>query len=143
MLYGEYDHAIGDKGRVTVPAKFRTRLDGGLVVTKGIDPCLWLYPADVWADLALEINALPVTDPKAREFRRQAFGGASHSVPDRQGRVILPPYLREYADLDNQAVIIGLFDHCEIWNPRRWRERQQRSDESPEERAAQFASLGI
>ena len=143
MLYGEYDHAIDDKGRVTVPAKFRSRLDGGLVVTKGIDPCLWLYPADVWAELAQEINGLPVTDPKAREFKRQAFGGASHSVPDRQGRVILPPYLREYADLDNQAVIIGLFDHCEIWNPRRWRELQQRSDESPEERAAQFASLGI
>jgi MraZ protein len=143
MLYGEYDHAIDDKGRVTVPAKLRARLDAGLVVTKGIDPCLWLYPADVWAELAQEINTLPLTDPRAREFKRQAFGGASHSVPDRQGRVILPPYLREYADLDNQAVIIGLFDHCEIWNPGRWRDRQQRSDNSPEERAAQFASLGI
>ncbi len=143
MLYGEYEHAIDDKGRVTVPAKFRARLDGGLVVTKGIDPCLWLYPADVWAELAQEINSLPVTDPKAREFKRQAFGGASHSVPDRQGRVILPPYLREYADIDNQAVIIGLFDHCEIWSPNRWRDRQLRSDNNPEERAAQFASLGI
>jgi MraZ protein len=143
MLYGEYDHAIDDKGRITVPAKFRARLDTGLVVTKGIDPCLWLYPADVWAELAQEINTLPLTDPKAREFKRQAFGGASHSVPDRQGRVILPPYLREYADLDNQAVIIGLFDHCEIWNPTRWRDLQHRSDNSPEERAAQFASLGI
>lgn len=143
MLYGEYDHAIDDKGRVTVPAKLRARLDAGLVVTKGIDPCLWLYPADVWAELAQEINTLPLTDPKAREFKRQAFGGASHSVPDRQGRVILPPYLREYADLDNQAVIIGLFDHCEIWNPGRWRDRQQQSDNSPEERAVHFASLGI
>jgi MraZ protein len=143
MLYGEYDHAIDDKGRITVPAKFRARLDTGLVVTKGIDPCLWLYPADVWVELAQEINTLPLTDPKAREFKRQAFGGASHSVPDRQGRVILPPYLREYADLDNQAVIIGLFDHCEIWNPTRWRDRQHHSDNNPEERAAQFASLGI
>ncbi|MGD8792552.1 MAG: division/cell wall cluster transcriptional repressor MraZ, partial [Anaerolineae bacterium] len=119
------------------------RLAVGLVVTKGIDPCLWLYPTDVWDDLSEEIRALPLTDSRAREFRRQVFGGAADSVPDRQGRVILPPYLREYADIDKQAIIIGLFDHCEIWNPERWRERQKRSDNNPEARAEHFASLGI
>jgi len=143
MLLGEFEHTIDDKGRITVPAKFRGRLAAGLVVTKGIDPCLWLYPTDVWDDLAEEIRGLPLTDTRAREFRRQVFGGASDSVPDRQGRVILPPYLREYADIDKQAIIIGLFDHCEIWNPERWRERQKRSDDNPEARAEQFASLGI
>ena len=143
MFYGGYEHAIDDKGRITVPAKFRGNLEDGLVVTMGIDPCLWLYPADVWEALAQEINALPLTDPRAREFKRQVFGRASHSVPDKQGRVILPPSLREFADIDKQAVIIGLFDHCEIWNPERWRHRQERSDNSPEERAELFASLGI
>jgi MraZ protein len=64
-------------------------------------------------------------------------------VPDKQGRVILPQYLREYADLDKQAVVIGLYNHCEIWNPERWRERQQQSDNDPDARAEQFASLGI
>ena len=63
---------------------------------------------------------MPITDTKAREFRRQLFGGASDAVPDKQGRVHLPPYLREYANLDSQAVVVGLYDHCEIWNPERW-----------------------
>jgi len=143
MLLGEFYHAIDDKGRITVPAKFRGRLAAGLVITKGIDPCLWLYPADIWADLAKEINGLPLTDPRAREFQRQVFGGASGLVPDKQGRVILSPNLREYANIDNQLVIIGLYDHCELWNPERWQERQQRSDNDPEARAEQFASLGI
>ena len=143
MLLGEFEHTIDDKGRITVPAKFRGRLAAGLIVTKGIDPCLWLYPADVWADLAQEINTLPLTEPRAREFRRQVFASASDSVPDRQGRVIIPPYLRQYADIDKQAVIIGLYDHCEIWSPERWRERQARSDNDPDARAEQFASLGI
>lgn len=143
MLLGEFVHTIDDKGRITVPAKFRKRLDNGLVATKGIDPCLWLYPVDAWADLSLEISDLPLTDTKSREFKRQVFGGASNLVPDKQGRIILPPYLREFANIDKQAVIIGLYDHCEVWNPERWQERQQRSDSNPEERAEQFASLGI
>lgn len=143
MLLGEFEHSIDDKGRITIPAKFRGRLAQGLVVTKAIDPCLWLYPVDTWDELSAKIRGLPLTDPKAREFRRQVFGGAADSVPDRQGRVILAPYLREYASIDKQAVIIGLHDHCEIWNPERWRSRQQKSDEDPEGRAEQFASLGI
>jgi MraZ protein len=143
MFLGEFEHSIDDKGRLTIPAKFRGRLATGLVVTKGIDPCLWLYPIDGWAELADRISTLPRTAAKAREFQRQVFGGASNSVPDRQGRVNLPPYLRHYANIDKQAVIIGLYDHCEIWNPEHWRERQQHSYSDPEERAEQFASLGI
>jgi MraZ protein len=143
MLLGEFEHSIDDKGRVTIPAKFRGRLASGVVVTKAIDPCLWLYPNDTWDELSAKIRSLPLADRKAREFRRQVFGGAADSVPDRQGRVILPPYLREYATIDKQAVIIGLHDHCEIWNPERWRERQRKSDEDPEGRAEQFDNLGI
>jgi MraZ protein len=143
MFLGEFEHTIDDKGRMTIPAKFRGRLASGAVVTKGIDSCLWLYPIDGWNDLATRISDLPQTDPKAREFRRQVFGGASDSVPDRQGRVNLPPYLRQYANIDKQAVIVGLFDHCEVWNPDDWRQRQQTSHNDPEGRAAQFESLGI
>jgi MraZ protein len=143
MFLGLFDHTIDDKGRITIPAKFRARLAEGLVVTKGIDDCLWLYPQDTWEALAARIGALPLTDPKAREFRRQVFGGASNAVPDKQGRVNLPPYLRTYANIDSQAVITGLYDHCEIWNPESWQERQDRSHADPEGRAAQFESLGI
>ena len=143
MFLGEFEHTVDDKGRLTIPAKFRGRLASGLVVTKGIDPCLWLFPIDGWAELADKISALPRTDMSAREFRRQLFAGASDSVPDRQGRVNLPTYLKEYAKIENTAIIVGLYDHCEIWNPERWRERQQQSDNNPEARAQQFSSLGI
>jgi MraZ protein len=143
MFLGEFEHNIDDKGRITVPAKFRGRLAAGLVVTKGIDPCLWLYPIDGWEELAQKISALPRTDPKARDFRRQVFGGASDSVPDKQGRVNLPTYLREYASIDRNALIIGLYDHCEVWNPEHWRSRQRDNHNDPESRAEQFASLGI
>lgn len=143
MFLGEFEHAIDEKGRITIPAKFRSRLAGGMVITKGIDECLWLYPLDVWEPLAQKISALPLTDPQAREFSRQVFGSASDDVPDRQGRVNLPNYLREYAHIDKQAVIIGLYNHCEIWNADHWRERQEQSHNDPEGRAAQFQSLGI
>lgn len=143
MLLGEFEHTIDDKGRITVPSKFRGRLAAGLVVTKGIDPCLWLYPNDVWLDLAEKINGLPRTDPNAREFRRQVFASASDSVPDKQGRFILPALLRQYANIDKQAVVIGLYDHCEIWNPDDWRQRQLESDSNPDHRAEHFARLGI
>ena len=143
MFFGEFEHSIDEKGRMTIPAKFRGELTAGLVVTKGIDPCLWLYPLDSWQELANEINTLPRTDPKAREFRRQVFGGASDATPDKQGRVNLPPYLRQYANIDKQAMIVGLYDHCEVWNLEQWKERQEESHNDPEGRAVQFASLGI
>jgi MraZ protein len=143
MFYGEFEHSIDEKGRITIPAKFRLRLDAGLVVTKGLEPCLTLYPADAWAILAEKIASLPITNPTAREFRRQMFSGALDAAPDKLGRIGLPSYLREYANIDNQATIIGLHDHCEIWNPDQWKERRDRSHSDPEWRAEQFASLGI
>ena len=143
MFLGEFEHTIDDKGRITIPAKFRERLAAGLIVTTGIDSCLWLYPLEEWKALATEISALPLTDPRTREFRRQVFAGAADAVPDKQGRVKLPPFLRKYANIDNQAIITGLYDHCEIWAPEIWRERQERSHNDPEGRAAQFESLGI
>lgn len=144
MLLGEYEHAIDDKGRITIPARYRESLAGGIVVTKGIDRCLWLFPIDVWTQLSEDkFKGLRMTDSNAREFQRQLFGAAFDAVPDKQSRFILPPRLREYANIDKQAVIIGLYDHCEIWNPDLWRERRERSDNDPEGRARQFESLGI
>jgi MraZ protein len=143
MFYGEFEHSIDDKGRMTIPARFRARLAEGVVISKGIEPCLWLYPKDVWDSLAAEISALPRTKPEAREFRRQVFSSMSEDVPDKLGRVRLPEYLLTYANLDKQAIVIGQFDYCEIWNPEQWRQRQESSYNDPEGRASMFASLGI
>jgi len=143
MFLGEFEHTIDDKWRITIPAKLRGRLAAGLVITKGIDPCLLLYPDDAWADLAARISALPLTNPKARNFRRLMLGGAFDAIPDKQGRVNLPAHLRQFANIDRQVVIVGLNDHCEIWNPERWQELQASSENDPDGRAEQFASLGI
>lgn len=143
MFLGEFVHIVDDKGRFAIPAKYRGNLAAGVVVTRGIERCLWLYPEAVFLELAKDIKAPSVTNIDARELHREIFGGASNSVPDKQGRVNLPTYLLEYADIENQAVIVGLFDHCEIWSPEHWRERQERSHNDLGRRAEQFASLEL
>lgn len=143
MFLGEYEHTLDDKGRFSVPARFRVKLAAGMVVAPHVDPCLWVFPMDRWEDLARKVRELPLGNPQAREFRRQLFAGAADLEPDKQGRVSLPPKLRAYAHIDRQVVVVGLGDHLEIWNPDMWRERQERSYADSEGRAEQFASLGI
>jgi MraZ protein len=143
MFLGEYEHTLDEKGRFTIPAKFRAQLASGLVITRGIDRCLVLHPMDHFMGLAAKVSNLPATSPQARGFRRLEFSGAVDAAPDKQGRVGLPTHLREYANIDKQVVIIGLFDYCEIWNPETWQELRQRSYDDPEGRAEQFANLGI
>jgi MraZ protein len=143
MFLGTYEHAIDDKGRITIPAKYRSRYESGAVLTEGIERCLYLFPIDVWTDLAQRASALPLTNPTAREFQRQLFGGASDSVPDKQGRIILPSHLREYANIDNQAIIIGMYSRCEIWSSESLRERKEERASDSESRAADYAGLGI
>ena len=143
MFLGTYEHAIDDKGRITIPAKYRSELESGVVITEGIDRCLLLFPTDVWAELAQRASALPLTNPTAREFKRQLFSGASDSVPDKQGRVILQSHLRDYGNIDNQAIISGMYSYCEIWDPESWRERKAKRDSDAESRAENFADLGI
>jgi len=143
MFLGEYEHTLDEKGRITIPAKFRAGLASGLVITKGIDRCLVLHPVDQFQEFAAKVIVLPVTSAQARGFRRLEFAGAVNDEPDKQGRVLLPNHLCEYANIDKQVVIIGLYDHCEIWNPETWQELKQRSDDDSDGRAEQFASLGI
>jgi MraZ protein len=143
MFLGEYEHSLDDKGRLTIPAKYRNRLANGLVVTKGIDRCLWLFPSEEFERLASKVTSLKITDPDAREFQRELFSGAADLHADNQGRIRLEPWLRTYAGIDSQAMIVGLYNYVEIWAPSAWRERQERSYSDPEARAEQFARLGI
>ena len=140
---GEYEHAIDEKGRLTVPAKYRAGFESGMVLTKGIDRCLYLFSTDRWADLEEKASALPLTNPTAREFQRHFFGGAVDLTADKQGRIILHPRLREYANIDNQAVIIGLSSYCEIWDPELWAEREAKGDSDPEALADLFDGLDV
>lgn len=142
MFLGEYVHTIDEKGRLAVPARFRAELAAGLVITRGIDRCLAIYPIEEWKRLAEQVSALPMTDRRARAFRRLVFANASDVVPDRQGRVLIPPRLREYAGLDSEVVITGIDTYIEVWNPQAWseeRERVEGFDANDEE----WAALGI
>lgn len=142
MFTGEYRHTVDDKGRLAVPARFRTQLEGGAVVSRWIDGCLAIHSRSGWEALATRVADLPITDAAARLFQRQIFAGALEAELDRQGRVLVPAYLREEAGLATDAVIVGIRDHAEIWAPARWTDYRRGMDD-PGAFAKAIAGLGI
>lgn len=121
MLGGEYRHTIDAKGRVSIPAKFRNDLGNVFVISKGIgENCLFIFTLHEWRRLEEKIKKLPLTDKKARRFSRYLVGGSSECEIDKQGRVMLPQYLREYASLKKDAVLVGLSTRVEIWDAEEW-----------------------
>jgi transcriptional regulator MraZ len=118
---GEFAHSLDEKGRLAIPAKFRSRFKEGAVVTRWIGECLAVFPAREWAALNAEITKRPRTDPAVSRFRHFVLAGAHEAEPDGQGRVVVPAHLRTYASLEGEAVVIGNSDHLEVWEPGRWR----------------------
>ncbi len=118
MLIGEYAHSLDPKGRVNFPAKLRDGLGAKFILTKGLDGCLFAYSEEEWKVLEDKIRALPMS--KARNLQRFLFAGAVDVVPDKQGRVLIPANLREYAGLDKEVMIIGASVRAEIWDKQRW-----------------------
>jgi MraZ protein len=143
MFLGEYSHTIDDKGRLTIPAKFRDELESGVVITRGLDGCLWAYGRSEWDILADKIAQLPTTNPAARNFARFMFSGAFDSIPDRQGRILLPQKLRDYAEIQDETIIIGVKNKLEIWSPARWGEVVTTVEQATEDIVAQLQDLGI
>jgi MraZ protein len=142
VFLGEFIHILDSKGRLTIPAKFRAGLDTGLVMTRGIDRCLAVFPMAEWEQLAEQVSDLPMTDRRARDFRRLLFANASDVVPDKQGRVLIPPRLREYANLDGEVVVTGLNTYIEVWSSEAWDEVRQQV-EGPEVDIDGWTALGI
>jgi MraZ protein len=142
VFTGEYRHTVDDKGRIAVPAKFRVQLGAGAVVSRWLDACLAIHTEQGWEALAAKVAALPITDQSARRFQRLIFAGAAEVELDRQGRILLPAYLREHIDLGNEAVVVGSRDHAEIWVPSTWATYAQ-GLEDPDELAEAFQGLGI
>ncbi|MCS6846353.1 MAG: division/cell wall cluster transcriptional repressor MraZ [Anaerolineae bacterium] len=142
MFLGEFTHTLDEKSRLTLPAKFRARLADGVVMTTGADKCLLIYPLDEFKLLFERVSALPVMGREAATLRRMLYSNAHDAVPDRQNRVVIPQPLREYAEITNEAVIVGVGKFIEVWNPREW----QRALEEVQAHAARkdvWASLGI
>lgn len=120
MFLGTHTPRLDDKGRLFLPAKFRERLDPGIVVTRGHERSLSIYPADVFASVAQSVMALPSTNKKARAYSRFILSGASDQRPDRQGRISIPPHLREYAGLVKDITITGAGNHLQVWDSAVW-----------------------
>jgi MraZ protein len=120
MFIGEYQHNLDEKGRLAVPAKFRAKLEKGAVVTKGLDNCLFLYTKEEWAKLASKLAALPISKANTRAFARLMLAGAMDVDLDKQGRIVLPEYLRKFASLAKKAIIAGLYSRLEIWDEDEW-----------------------
>ena len=120
MFMGEYQHALDAKGRLIIPAKFREELGEGAIITRGLDNCLFLFPQEEWAVLEGKLKTLPLTKHDARQFVRFLFSGATECELDKQGRIVLPSNLREFAAIDKDAVVIGVSSRVEIWSKERW-----------------------
>ena len=142
MFTGEYRHTVDEKGRIAVPSKFRTQLAPGAVVSRWMDSCLAIHTRRGWDELAAKVAGLPLSDKGARLFQRYIFAGAFEADLDRQGRVVIPAYLRESAGLAGDAVVVGSRDHAEIWSPDRW-EEYSRALADPTRLAEALEGLGI
>lgn len=141
MFLGRYSHNVDTKGRLAIPARFRDALGTEIVITRGIDRCLSLYPMETWTPLAEKVSTLSISDPDARNFRRMVFAEASYLEVDRQGRILLPSDLRQYAGIEREATVVGVHSYIEIWNPERWNTQSQVMEEegsSIAERLAEF-----
>jgi MraZ protein len=141
MLLGEHEHSLDDKNRLTLPAKFRAAFAGGVVVTRGMDGCLYAYRREDWDSLVE--TRLATLDPLSKEGRRMQrffFSGATEVEPDRQGRVMIPAALIEHAGLGREVVVAGVRDHLEIWDRAKWRQELNEVEGSAEDVAERLAT---
>ena len=120
MFLGQYDHTIDDKGRLAIPARFRSELAEGLYLTAGVERCLHVLTPQAWQVMAESIASLPWLDPNARQVQRNLFALATHLIPDKLGRIVIPQYLRSYAELGAEVVVAGVYDRIEIWDRAAW-----------------------
>lgn len=143
MMMGEYAHSLDDKGRITIPARFREDLSDRFVITKGLDGCLFLYPMGEWSKLSEKLKALPMTNRGARAFTRLFLAGAQEAEMDKQSRVHISPRLREYAGMEKDVILVGVSNRAELWAAARWEAYQGETAEDYEKLAEEMVELGF
>ena len=141
MFMGEYNHSVDAKGRLIVPAKFREQLGDEFVVTKGLDGCLFVYPQEEWKHIEEKFREVPLTTKDARKFSRFFFAGAATCEVDKQGRILIPAVLREFAQLEKDVVLVGVLSRIEIWSKSNWEASNTYDD--MDEIAEHMADLGL
>ncbi len=143
MFIGEFNYKIDAKKRLAVPAKFRDDLDGKVVVTRGLDGCLFLYTIDEWEKLAEKISNLPLSQSNARSFARVMLAGAMELEIDSSGRILLPDYLKDYADLEKEVTIAGVYNRMEIWSKEKWEDYKNEAESEVGDVAEGLKELGV
>ncbi len=143
MFIGEFNHNIDDKGRMSIPSRFRDELNGKFYVTKGIDDCLFVFSLDEWKIFEEKLSKLPLSKPGARAFVRLFYAGAIECILDKQGRINITSILREHASIEKEVSIIGVGNRIEIWSKNNWERYNNPDNLSYDDLAEQMEDLGI
>jgi len=143
MFTGEYQHTLDGKGRVIVPSRLREGLGDSFVITRGLDHCLFVYPNVEWVRLEQKMKQLPITRRDSRAFMRLFFSGAMEVEADKQGRILIPQNLREYAGIEKEVMFIGVSSRVEIWSEPAWKEYFGEADDNYEELAEKLVDFDL
>lgn len=143
MFIGEYKHNVDEKGRLAIPSKFRGDLVKGAVVTRGLDASLFLFPKEEWGKLAEKLASLPLGQATSRAFSRLMLAGAMDVELDKQGRIVIPEYLRSYASLKKSVTVAGLYNRLEIWDEDLWNAYKQKTEAEVGDLAEKLGELGV
>ncbi|TSC65155.1 MAG: mraZ protein [Candidatus Doudnabacteria bacterium Gr01-1014_77] len=143
MFIGEYTLSIDEKGRLSIPVKFRNDLKGKAVVTRGLDSSLFLYSQNEWLKLAEKLAALPISKANTRAFSRLMLAGAMDCEIDKAGRINIPDYLREFAKINKKVVVAGLYNRIEIWSEQAWTKYKKATEKDSNDIAEQLGEIGV
>jgi MraZ protein len=143
MLIGEYKHTLDPKKRLSLPSKWRKELGKKLVVTRGLDNCLFVYPLKEWQRISEKISQLPLGQADTRGFNRFFLSGAVEAEVDSVGRILVPDFLKEFAKLDTKVVLAGIHDRVEIWDENKWNEYTRRIEAEADALAEKLGEIGV
>lgn len=130
MFLGQYQHNLDNKGRLTIPARYRDLLEEGAYITQGFDRNLMVMTVAAFEAFSQRVRSMSITDPKARLLRRLLFSKGERLEVDKSGRILIPQFLRQAADLDGEAVVVGVGDYFEIWSPQNWNEQAAKLEDA-------------
>lgn len=143
MLIGEYKHILDSKKRVAIPAKFRKELGRKIIITHGLDNCLWIYPTKSWEKVAEKLSGLSLGQADTRSFNRFMLAGAVEAEIDSIGRILIPDFLKEFAGLDTDVIMAGVYSRVELWNEKRWNENKRKVADKADGLAEKLGEIGV
>jgi MraZ protein len=142
MLIGEYKHTIDEKKRISLPSKFRKIVGKKIIITRGLDKCLFIYPIKEWNDISKKIGELGMGQSDRRAFNRFILSGAVEASVDSVGRILIPEHLKEFADIDSKVVFAGVYNRIEVWNEKRWTQYQNKVEKEADLMAEKLGDIG-